>query len=99
MRAAAKMFEGLHDFRTFMGRADNRRDKFYKQTRREILKIDVIERRKEEIGVANPYSWPEVFPLNSASDSHLIIDIYVKGKGFLYKQVSVVLKSPFALLS
>lgn len=91
MRAAAKMFEGLHDFRTFMGRSDNPRNKM--QTRREIFKIDVIERRKEEIGVAYPYSWPEAFPLNTASDSHIIIDIYFKGKGFLYKQVSVVIKS------
>lgn len=89
MRAAAKMFEGLHDFRTFMGQSDHSRNKTL--TRREIFKIDIIERRKEDIGVAYPYSWPEVFPVNTASDSHLIIDIYFKGKGFLYKQVSVVL--------
>ncbi|CAG9760000.1 unnamed protein product [Ceutorhynchus assimilis] len=83
MREAANMFVGFHDFRTFMGKVrDNDR-----LTRREISSIEIIERSKSEVGVAPSFSWPKIAIRNSGEESHSIVDIYFKGKGFLYKQV------------
>ncbi|XP_066247748.1 tRNA pseudouridine synthase A [Euwallacea similis] len=82
MRLAAKQFEGYHDFRTFTGTTHDD----YKLTRREIFSIDIVERKKEDVGVSPKYSWPECAAVNSLTDSHLILDVYFKGKGFLYKQ-------------
>ncbi|XP_050305137.1 tRNA pseudouridine synthase A [Anthonomus grandis grandis] len=83
MGKAAKMLEGYHDFRTFMGKVVNGDKKI---TRKEILNINIVERNKCEIGVSSAFSWPSSAINNSDPDSHLILDIYFKGKGFLYKQ-------------
>lgn len=85
MREAAALFEGYHDFRTFMGKTLDS-DRF---TRREIQSIKIIERRKQDIGVSTNFSWPTIAVSNDVPESHVIVDVYFKGKGFLYKQVRV----------
>ncbi|KAH1009118.1 hypothetical protein HUJ04_001529 [Dendroctonus ponderosae] len=83
MREAAKLLEGFHDFRTFMATSKDS-DRI---TRKKLDSIRIIERSKEQVGVSWPYSWPAVAVQNSKEQSHRILDMYFKGKGFLYKQV------------
>lgn len=80
MREAAKLFEGFHDFRTFMGKVPYYENK---STRRTIEYIKIVENKPF---LYTSYSWPE-YVTNRIEDC-LFLDIYIKSKGFLYKQVS-----------
>lgn len=86
MRQAAKMFEGFHDFRTFMGKTKDD-DRI---TRRSIDSVIIIERNFKDLGVSSTFSWPESVLNNIGSDTYTYLDIYFKGKGFLYKQVLIL---------
>lgn len=83
MREASKMFEGVHDFRTFKGKTDDES----KSTIREIERIEIIENTMTDIGISKKFSWPQNLLGNLDSDVYTFVDIYFKGKGFLYKQV------------
>lgn len=89
MREAAKLFEGFHDFRTFMATGKDS-DRI---TRKYLSSVQIIERSKEQIGVSWPYSWPVA--CDGKRNSHRILDMYFKGKGFLYKQVSGLIENTF----
>lgn len=80
MRDTAKLFLGLHDFRTFMAKSPKASDKM---TRRVITNLDIVEGKSF---CCSPYSWP-LCVTNDISD-YKFFDIYVKSSGFLYKQVS-----------
>ncbi|KAL1491418.1 hypothetical protein ABEB36_012019 [Hypothenemus hampei] len=80
MRKAAKMFEGFHDFRTFMGKVQDSN----RITRREIFSIEILERKMEDFTYSDRFSWPAIAETRK---SNIILDIYFNGKGFLYKQV------------
>lgn len=95
MREAAALFEGYHDFRTFMGKTKDS-DRL---TRREIHSIKIIERKKQDIGVSTNFSWPTIAVSSDVPDSHVIVDVYVKGKGFLYKQVRIYFVFPDIIMT
>lgn len=82
MEKASKLFEGYHDFRTFMGK--HLRDK-EKVTRRNVEYVKIIKR---EVPGYSEYSWPSF--LNYDPEDYLGIDIYIKGSSFLYRQVSIL---------
>ncbi|VEN55114.1 unnamed protein product [Callosobruchus maculatus] len=77
MKEAASLLEGWHDFRTFMGTSRGRLDKV---TRKYIEQINIIQNTDRGY---SPFSWPQFIQPKS---NYLFLDIYVKGKGFLYKQ-------------
>nr|CAI5833939.1 unnamed protein product [Callosobruchus analis] len=79
MKEAAKLLEGWHDFRTFMTTSRGCLDKV---TRKYIEQINIVQNTDRGY---SPFSWPQ-FIQHPKSD-YLFLDIYVKGKGFLYKQV------------
>lgn len=80
MREGANLFEGYHDFRSFMGNHKNEPDKV---TRRiiEYVKIQQVDR----YGYST-YSWPKI--IETPFDDYLFIDVYMKSPGFLYRQGS-----------
>lgn len=80
MKEASKLFLGLHDFRTFMGKGSSQPEKV---TRRVIDKLDVTEACSAQY---SPYSWPQCMSVDKAD--YKFLDIYVKASGFLYNQVS-----------
>lgn len=80
MREASRLFLGLHDFRTFMGKETSVPEKI---TRRVVDQLDVVE---TPALCYSPYSWPS-FMSNEKSD-YTFLNIYMKSSGFLYKQVS-----------
>ncbi|KAJ8967524.1 hypothetical protein NQ314_002839 [Rhamnusium bicolor] len=80
MKEAAKLLEGHHDFRTFMSKHLSSDDKI---TRRIVDYIRISETNKSGY---SSYSWPSNILNNS--DEYLFIDVYMKSKSFLYKQVS-----------
>lgn len=80
MKEASKLFLGLHDFRTFMGKGSQQSEKI---TRRIIDKLEISEARS---ACYSPYSWPSCMS-NSKSD-YKYFDFYIKASGFLYNQVS-----------
>ncbi|KAJ8912933.1 hypothetical protein NQ315_017264 [Exocentrus adspersus] len=80
MREAAKQLEGFHDFRTFMATYLNSNEKDTKRV------IDYIKIKKpDRRGYSNIYSWPDFISGNEDYE-YLFIDVYIKSKGFLYKQ-------------
>ncbi|CAH1976036.1 unnamed protein product [Acanthoscelides obtectus] len=79
MRDAAKLLEGYHDFRTFMGTFNGCLDKV---TRKYIEEIKIVQNTDRGY---SPYSWPQF--IQHPKSEFLFLDIYVKGKGFLYRQV------------
>lgn len=81
MREAAKLLEGYHDFRTFMGKSPQNNEK---NTRRIMEYITI--RKIERTGYSNIYSWPAF--TNNDLEEYLFVDVYLKSKSFLYKQVS-----------
>ncbi|KAF7273906.1 hypothetical protein GWI33_013407 [Rhynchophorus ferrugineus] len=83
MRESAKLFEGVHDFRTFKSKSNDEP----KSTVKEIERIDIIEKRMTDIGISADFSWPRNALQNVDSNTYTFLDIYFKGKGFLYKQV------------
>ncbi|KAJ3642420.1 hypothetical protein Zmor_025211 [Zophobas morio] len=76
----AKLFEGLHDFRTFMGRGSH---ELHKMTRRLVHRAEVLDGKSLLYG---PYSWPSVMP--GTCQDYKFYDVYVQATGFLYRQVS-----------
>lgn len=80
MRDAAKLFVGLHDFRSFMAKSTLASEKI---TRRVITNLDIFEGKSL---CCSEYSWPLCIT-NDITD-YKFFDIYVKSSGFLYKQVS-----------
>lgn len=81
MREAAKLLEGYHDFRTFMGKNSQNDNK---DTRRIIDYITI--NKSDRTGYSDTYSWPAF--IQNEMDEYLFIDIYLKSKSFLYRQVS-----------
>jgi tRNA U38,U39,U40 pseudouridine synthase TruA len=81
MKQASKLFEGLHDFRTFMARGSKDPDKM---TRRVVNRVEIIEGKPL---TSCSYSWPS-FMCPSRED-YQYYDVYVQASGFLYRQVSV----------
>lgn len=81
MKEASKLFLGLHDFRTFMGKGSLKPDKI---TRRVLDRLDVVE---GPLPCYSAYSWP-VCVSNDKSD-YKFLDVYMKASGFLYRQVGV----------
>ncbi|XP_056639491.1 tRNA pseudouridine synthase A isoform X2 [Diorhabda sublineata] len=77
MKEGAKLFEGYHDFRTFMGK---NKQPGYKLTRREVEYITI---KKIERPGYSSYSWPPF----TETENYLFLDVYMKSKGFLYRQV------------
>ncbi|EFA10606.2 tRNA pseudouridine synthase-like 1 [Tribolium castaneum] len=79
MKEAAKVFEGLHDFRTFMGRGSHDPDKI---TRRVVTRVDVCDGRALTY---SSFSWPRF--ASGSAENYQFYDIYVQATGFLYRQV------------
>ncbi|XP_074036346.1 uncharacterized protein isoform X2 [Leptinotarsa decemlineata] len=79
MKETAKLFEGYHDYRSFMGKVLDRQ----KMTRRAIEYIKIIN--KEKTGYSH-YSWPTLID-GPNPQNYVYLDIYMKSAGFLYKQV------------
>lgn len=84
MKEASKLFLGLHDFRTFMGRGSHQPDKV---TRRTLDRLDISEGSP---ACYSPYSWP--FCASTENMDYKFLDIYMKASGFLYNQVSFSVK-------
>ncbi|XP_068899250.1 tRNA pseudouridine synthase-like 1 isoform X3 [Tenebrio molitor] len=78
MKRASKLFEGLHDFRTFMARGSKDPDKM---TRRVVNRVEIIEGKPL---TSCSYSWPS-FMCPSRED-YQYYDVYVQASGFLYRQ-------------
>lgn len=78
MIQASKLFEGYHDFRTFMGKNKNE-DRI---TRKHIQSISIV---KQKICGYSEYSWPTI--INEKNDNYLQLDVYIKGSSFVYRQV------------
>ncbi|XP_037934967.1 tRNA pseudouridine synthase-like 1 [Teleopsis dalmanni] len=78
-RSVARMFEGMHDFRTFTStnREDNPSFRHPRFTVRRIEKISIKPGKTLAIGVNTAL----------AQDLYDFWDIEIKGKSFLYKQV------------
>lgn len=80
MMEASKLFEGYHDFKTFMGKN---------------LNVDIITRKyieyiriiKRDLPGYSQYSWPS--SINYEAEDYLMLDIYIKGPSFLFRQVSI----------
>lgn len=85
MKDAAKLFLGFHDFRSFMGKASLQPDKV---TRRILDRLDIAEVPST---CYSSYSWPFCMSINESD--YKFLDIYIKAKGFLYRQVSYLIKS------
>lgn len=79
MREAAKLFEGLHDFRSFMGKGSQDPDKM---TRRFINRVEICNGRPSTY---SSFSWPSV--ATGSKEDFQFYDIYVQATGFLYRQV------------
>ncbi|KAJ8985008.1 hypothetical protein NQ317_016919 [Molorchus minor] len=75
------MLEGWHDFRSFMGKHQGSEKKI---TRKVVDFIKIKEGKK--IGHSE-YSWPSSILNSHDENEYLFLDIYMKSKGFLYKQV------------
>lgn len=80
MKEATKLFLGLHDFRSFMGKGSSQPEKV---TRRIINKLDFTEACS---ACYSPYSWPQC--MSNDKSEYRFFDIYIKSSGFLYNQVS-----------
>lgn len=78
MKEASKLFEGYHDFKTFMQKNVIEE----KITRKDLEYIRIIKR---DVPGYSHYSWPSL--INNEQDSYLPLDIYIKGRSFLYRQV------------
>lgn len=87
MKEGAKLFEGYHDFRTFMGK---NKQPGYKLTRRVV---DYIAIRKIDKPGYSTYSWPHF----THPEDYLFLDVYMKSKGFLYRQVRRTVAALIAL--
>lgn len=82
MKEAAKLLEGYHDFRTFMGKHLGSDEKDTRKVM-EYININAVDRT----GYSSVYSWPSFIHNNGDGDEYLFIDVYLKSKSFLYKQV------------
>lgn len=80
MEEGSEMFVGYHDFRTFMNKNLNDPEQI---TRKHIEYVKIIRR---QLPGYSSYSWPSI--PNCEDLQYLPIDIYIKGKSFLYRQVS-----------
>ncbi|KAG5892432.1 hypothetical protein JTB14_003367 [Gonioctena quinquepunctata] len=78
MKQGATLLEGYHDFRSFMGTNSNHQ----KLTRRTLEYIKIIKR--ERTGYSS-FSWPSL--IEPDLDKYIFLDVNMKSKGFLYKQV------------
>nr|XP_022918176.1 tRNA pseudouridine synthase-like 1 isoform X2 [Onthophagus taurus] len=76
---ACKLFEGLHDFRTFMGRGSKQQNKI---TRKVVEKLDIID---EGHRFYTNFSWPNC--INQNESDYKFYNIYCKGNAFVYNQV------------
>ncbi|KAK9718776.1 RNA recognition motif [Popillia japonica] len=79
--SASQLFLGLHDFRSFMGKASKAPDKI---TRRKIDKLEIIETQPT---CYSSYSWPQCM-YNNKSD-YTFYNVICQSPGFLYNQCSV----------
>lgn len=77
--SASQLFLGLHDFRSFMGKASKAPDKI---TRRIIDKLEIIETQPT---CYSSYSWPQCM-YNNKSD-YTFYNVICQSPGFLYNQV------------
>lgn len=91
MKEAAKLFLGLHDFRSFMNTS---KDSIDKVTRREMTSLDISE---GNCLCYSDYSWPLCL-INDTSD-YKFYNIYIKSSGFLYRQVSNFIFDRFIICS
>ncbi|XP_044260893.1 tRNA pseudouridine synthase-like 1 [Tribolium madens] len=89
MRQGAKLFEGMHDFRTFMGRGSHELDKI---TRRFVNRVEICDGGPSTY---SPYSWPPV--ATGTRENYQFYNIYVEATGFLYRQVRRMVASLVAL--
>lgn len=91
MKEASKLFLGLHDFRTFMGKGTHHLNKV---TRRVLDRLDVCEASPT---FYSQYSWPVLStPINNNVE-YKFFDVYVQARGFLYNQVSIYVCSLIAI--
>ncbi|XP_018578535.1 tRNA pseudouridine synthase-like 1 isoform X2 [Anoplophora glabripennis] len=82
MKEAAKLLEGYHDFRTFMGKNSGSDEKCTRKVM-DYIKVKTVDKT----GYSNVYSWPSF--IHNDVDDYLFVDVYLKSKSFLYRQGSV----------
>lgn len=78
---ASRLFLGLHDFRTFMGRGSKQPDKV---TRRVIDRLEIIN---VDPTCYSSYSWP--YCINDKMGDYKYYHVICKSSGFLYNQVGI----------
>ncbi|CAG9860361.1 unnamed protein product [Phyllotreta striolata] len=86
MEEGAKLLEGHHDFRSFVGKGS-----VDKVTRRCVEYIKIEQAVKTGY---SPYSWPN---FASEIDDYVFLNIYIKSNGFLYRQVRRIIAALVAL--
>ncbi|XP_050501442.1 tRNA pseudouridine synthase-like 1 [Diabrotica virgifera virgifera] len=89
MKEGAKLLEGYHDFRSFMGKITQQE---YKLTRRVLEYIHINHTGRPGY---SPYSWPDF--THTSQNDYIFLDVYIKSKGFLYRQVRRTVAALIAL--